>query len=264
MPWPEAAREGLRGVPQAATFTSMTDAIRIGMLVPSSNTVAEPYTQAMLAATPWITLHVARFRVTRLDLSVSALAQFTAEPLLEAASHLADARMHAICLNATASCYTGLTSDRALVSAIAERTGIPGATAMLGLESLLRGLGARRIGLVTPFLHDVQEATLRVLRAEGWPIVAERHLNDPGNYSFATWPDDTVARLVREVATEGVDCVAIVSTNLRGGLVAPALERELGIPVLDTVATALWAALAAAGADPRHIGGFGRAFGEVP
>jgi maleate isomerase len=263
MPRGRRLREGLRRPAQAATFTTMTDAVRIGMLVPSSNTVAEPYTQAMLAATPDITLHVARFRVTRLDLSDAALAQFVAQPLLDAASLLADAKMGAICLNATASCYTGLAGDRALVSAIREATGIPGATAMLGLETLLKRLGARRIGLVTPFLHDVQEATLRVLRGEGWPIVAERHLNDPGNYSFATWPDETVAGLVREVAAEGVDCVAIVSTNLRGGLVAPALERELGIPVLDTVATALWAAIAAAGADPRRIRGWGRAFDEA-
>lgn len=238
------------------------DPLRIGMLVPSSNTVAEPYTQAMLAGTPHITLHVARFRVTRLDRSEAALAQFTAEPLLAAASLLADAKPHAICLNATSSCYTGLGGDRALVTALAEATGIPGATAMLGLEALLKRIGARRIGLVTPFLHDVQEATLEVLRGEGWPIVAERHLNDPGNYSFAEWPDERVAELAREVAGEGVDCIAIVSTNLRGGKVAPVLERELGLPVLDTVATALWAAIVAAGGDPRAIRGWGRAFDE--
>jgi maleate isomerase len=253
----------LREARQATTLAAM-DPLRIGMLVPSSNTVAEPYTQAMLAGTPGITLHVARFRVTRLDLSDAALGQFTTAPLLDAAALLADAKPHAICLNATASCYTGLDGDRALLAAIAEATGVPGATAMLALETLLRRIGARRIGLVTPFLHDVQEATLKVLRGEGWPIVAERHLNDPGNYSFATWPDDTVAGLAREVAAEGVDAIAIVSTNLRGGRVAPVLERELGIPVLDTVATALWGALAAAGADPRRIRGWGRAFEEKP
>jgi maleate isomerase len=245
----------------AATLAAMTQT-RIGMLVPSSNTVAEPYTQAMLAATPSITLHVARFRVTRLDLTDAALGQFTQAPLLEAASLLADAKLHAICLNATASCYTGLAGDRALMAAITAETGIPAATAMLALETLLKRIGSRRIGLVTPFLHDVQEATLQVLRGEGWPIVAERHLNDPGNYSFATWPDERVAELAREVAAEGVDSIAIVSTNLRGAMVAPALERELGIPVLDTVATALWGAIAAAGADPRAIRGWGRVFDE--
>ncbi len=239
------------------------DPLRIGMLVPSSNTVAEPYTQAMLAATPHTTLHVARFRVTRLDRSEAALAQFTAAPLLEAASLLADAKPHAICVNATASCYTGLAGDRALAAAIREATGVPAATAMLGLETLLKRLGVRRIGIVTPFLHDVQEATLKVLRAEGWPIVAERHLNDPGNYSFAEWPDERVAELAREVATEGVDCIATISTNLRGGKVAPALERELGLPVLDTVATALWGAIVAAGGDPRQVRGWGRAFDEA-
>ena len=52
--------------------------------------------------------------------------------------------------------------------------------------------GAARVGLVTPFLHEVQEATIRVLAGEGIEVVAERHLNDPGNFSFARFTEDGV------------------------------------------------------------------------
>jgi maleate isomerase len=233
---------------------------RIGMLVPSSNTVAEPLTAEMLAGVPGVTLHVARFRVTRLDQSQAALQQFQAAPLLDAASLLKDANVHAICLNATASCYTGMRHDREFVAAL----GTPADTAMLALLDLLRARGARRIGLVTPFLHDVQAATIRVLAEEGLEVVAERHLDDPGNFSFARFTEDEVEALIREVAaTPGIEAVAVVSTNLRGPRPAAKLEAELGLPVFDTVATALWGAMRRAGADPSLVRGWASLF-SVP
>ncbi len=233
--------------------------IRIGMLVPSSNTVAEPLTAAMLAGVPGVSLHLARFRVTRLDRGAEALAQFQAAPLLDAASLLADAQVHATCLNATASCYTGLRHDHAFLAAL----GGPGDTSMLALVELLGRLGAKRIGLVTPFLPDVQDATLHVLREEaGLDVVAERHLGDPGNFSFARFGEDVVEQLIREVAAApGVQAIAVISTNLRGARPAARLEAELGLPILDSVATALWGALRRAGADPGLVRGWGRLFG---
>lgn len=236
---------------------------RIGMLVPSSNTVAEPATAAMLAGLPGVSLHVARFRVTRLDTSEEALAQFQPAPLLAAADLLMDARMDAICLNATSSCYTGMQNDRALVAEFAAR-GIAADTPMLALFDLLRAMGASRIGLVTPFLHDVQAATIRILGEEGFETVAERHLNDPGNFSFARFTEETVTALVREVAAQpGVQAVAVISTNLRGARPAAVVEAETGIPVLDTAATALWGALRRAGVSPSGVTGWGRMF-QVP
>jgi maleate isomerase len=150
---------------------------RIGMLVPSSNTVAEPTTAAMLAGVPGVTLHVARFRVTRLDTSEEALAQFQLAPLLAAADLLMDAQMDAVCLNATASCYTGMRHDRDLVAALQAKA-IPADTAMLALLDLLRAFGARRIGLVSrPFdAREVPAATIMLgqLRDRDLPVAAAR------------------------------------------------------------------------------------------
>ncbi len=230
---------------------------RIGMLVPSSNTAAEPLTMEMLRDVPRVSLHVARFRVTRLDTSDEALAQFQAAPLLEAASMLADAHMHAICLNATASCYTGMAGDRGLLPLLPQ----PAETAMLALLEALRIKGARRIGLVTPFLHDVQAATIRVLAEEGLEVVAEHHFNDPGNYTFARFTEAEIEAAILDVGrTPGLDAIAVISTNLRGPRPAARAEARLGIPVFDTIATALWGAMRKAGADPAQVRGWGSLF----
>jgi maleate isomerase len=231
--------------------------IRIGMLVPSSNTAAEPLTMEMLRDVPRVSPKVARFRAAPLDTCLEAPAQFQAAPLLEAASMLADAHMHAICLNATASCYTGMAGDRALLSLLPQ----PAETAMLALLEALRIKGARRIGLVTPFLHDVQAATIRVLAEEGLEVVAEHHFNDPGNYTFARFTEAEIEAAILDVGrSPGLDAIAVISTNLRGPRPAARAEARLGIPVFDTIATALWGAMRKAGADPAQLRGWGSLF----
>jgi hypothetical protein len=54
----------------------MTRRVRLGMLTPSSNTVLEPVTMAMLAGLPDVSAHFSRFKVTEIALSEQALGQF--------------------------------------------------------------------------------------------------------------------------------------------------------------------------------------------
>jgi maleate isomerase len=229
-------------------------AMRLGMLTPSSNTVLEPATYALLADAPGITAHFQRLRVLSITLEGGSTGQFDVAPMVAAAGMLADAQVHAICWNGTSGSWLGLEADRALCRAITAETGLPCTTATLALHAALRALGARRVGLVTPYLASVQAAILDNLRAEGFEPAAERHLEDPGNYSFAEHPDALVTRLVREVAAEGCDAIAIHCTNFRG-LAAAAAVTE--VPVLDSVAVALWGAIRAAGGDPTRVAALG-------
>lgn len=236
-------------------------ALRIGMLTPSSNTVLEPATAAMLADLPQVTMHFARFRVTAIDLGDAALGQFDTAPILAAATLLADARPHAICWNGTSGAWLGLDRDRALCTAITDLTGIAATTATLALHEALAGFGATRIGLVTPYLDAVQAAIVTGLGTAGFTVIAERHLNDPGNFSFADHAEATVAKLVREVAATAPQAIAVHCTNFRGSGIAPALEAELGLPVLDSVTLALWGALRITGGTTAPLVRFGRVFG---
>src|SRR5579883_1204821 len=56
----------------------------------------------------------------------------------------------------------------------------------------------------------------------------------------------------------------IFCTNLRGARLVQRLEDELDLPIYDSVALALWKALALAGADPRRVRNWGRLFSVVP
>ena len=223
---------------------------RIGMLAPSSNTVLEPMTTRLLAGRSDVTVHVARFAVTRIALDATALAQFEPEPMLAAARLLADARVDVILWNGTSASWLGLDQDRALVAAIERETGIAAETCVLGLFSRLRQRAARRIGLVTPYTDDVQARIATVFAAEGIDVVAERHLGIADNFSFGLVDEEVVGGMVGAVAEARPDATVILCTNMVGATEARVWSAAYAIPVLDSVAVALDAGLRRIGLDP--------------
>jgi maleate isomerase len=234
--------------------------IRIGMLTPSSNTVLEPVSQALLAAMPGVSLHYARFRVTEIALGAAALGQFDLSPMLEAAELLSHAKVHGIAWNSTSASWLGLAQDRALCAAIEERTGLPATTCVLSMVDRLRGNGWSRIALVTPYTDDVQAQIIANLRSEGFDTVAERHLGLRDNFSFALVDRPTLDGMVAEVSEAAPDAIIILCTNLAGALFVPGWEERHGIPVLDSVSLTLDGALRARGVDTAPLNPFGRLF----
>ncbi len=241
----------------------MSSRTLLGMLTPSSNTVLEPMTSAILAGLPDVSAHFARFRVTEISLGAQALGQFDLETILEAARLLSDARVHAISWNGTSSGWLGFDTDRQLCARIAGETGIPASTSVLALNEIFEATDVRRFALVTPYLEEVQRKIVANYAAAGYECVSERHLGERGNFAFSEVSEQAIAAMVRAVAADGPEAIAVFCTNLRGAGIVDALEREIGIPVYDTVSTAVWKAMKQAGADPARVHGWGRLFSAV-
>lgn len=238
----------------------MSQRTLIGMLTPSSNTVLEPVTAAMLAGLPEVSAHFGRFRVTEISLRDQALGQFDEQPIIEAAKLLADAQVRVIAWNGTSSGWLGFEADRSLCRAITEATGIPATTSVLALNEILERTGVTDLGLVTPYLHDVQEKIVANYARSGIRCRAERHLNDPGNFSFSEVSAATLSGMVRDVAAEAPQAIATFCTNLRAAPLVAQWERETGIPVYDTISVVVWKSLVMAGVDPSAVKGWGRLF----
>src|SRR5690348_17288295 len=163
----------------------MTDRVFLGMLTPSSNTILEPVTTAMISGLPEVTAHFSRFKVTEIALSGPALAQFDDSEILRAAELLAHAKVHVIAWNGTSSGWLGFERDLRLCERIKAATGIPAGTAMLALNEILQKTGARRLGFVTPYLDDVQGRINENYAKAGFTVVADRHLGIQDNFSFS-------------------------------------------------------------------------------
>lgn len=242
-------------------FRTMTDRVFLGMLTPSSNTVLEPVTSAMLAGLPEVTAHFSRFKVTEIALSDSSLAQFDDSEILRAAELLAHAKVNVIAWNGTSSGWLGFERDVRLCERITQATGIPACTAMLALNELLELTKAKRLGFVTPYLDDVQARINANYEAAGYTIVADRHLGMQDNFSFSTVSTEQIRTMAKDAAAAKPDAIAIVCTNMRGAPLADELETAHGVPIYDSVSTTVWKSLKVAGVDTRRLTGWGRLFG---
>jgi len=226
---------------------------RLGFLTPSSNTILEPQSANVVSGLPDVSVHFARFRVTEISMSDTALGQFKFDPQLQAAKFLADAKVDAIAWGGTSGGWIGIENDFELCQLITENTGTPATTSTIALLEAFKALGTSTYALVTPYLSDVQSAIEKNFLARGYRCVSERHLEDKGNYSFSEYDEATISKMVREVAREKPDAIAIYCTNFNGTAIAPVLEKELGIPILDSVAITVWHAMHLAGCDPRQV-----------
>jgi maleate isomerase len=222
--------------------------------------VLEPVTAGILAAIPHASAHFGRFRVTEIALSDRALAQFATEELLLAAGLLADARCQVIAWNGTSSGWLGFAADHALCREIEAASGAQACTSVLALNEALALTRARRIGLVTPYLPEVQQRIIATYAGIGIEVVAESHLGLSENFAFSEVDEATIEAGIHRVAEARPDAIAVFCTNLRGAPLAEPMEAVLGIPVYDTVATAVWKSLLLCGEDPGRIAGWGSLF----
>jgi len=209
------------------------------MLVPSSNTILEPATAGLLPADGSVTTHVARVRVVEISDAASSRRQFDVGRFVAAAELLADAKVDLILWNGTAAGWLGFERDREIVSAIESHTGIPATTAVIAVNEALDRLGARRIGLVTPYVAAIEQQIIGNYRCIGIEVVSAVRGDLTENTAYAEISPAQITEMVRAAARVPVDAILILCTNLAGSPIAEPLERELGIPILDSVRVAV-------------------------
>ena len=135
----------------------MTAPVRIGMIVPSSNTAFEPAVANMRIPQEEVTVHVSRARVTSVDLGPESEGQFDSAPMCAAGSLLADARPDLLVWAGTSGLWLGLDHDRSVCEALTKATSVPATTTAIALFDACATLGVRRCALVTPYRAEVVE-----------------------------------------------------------------------------------------------------------
>lgn len=213
---------------------------RIGLLVPSGNSIAEPEIHAMLP-------EGVTALVTRLALTGSSVAELEAmlDALEPAARLLADARPTLLAFHCTA--VSTFAPDRAggIRARIEAAAGLPACSTADGILAALAALRARRVLLVTPYIESVHAREVAWLGTNGIEAIGGSHLGVNTNTDMARIPPADIADQVRAAAraAPGAEACFISCTAIRSaGLVAP-LEVELGIPVITSNQVMTWHAL---------------------
>lgn len=234
----------------------------IGVITPSSNTVVERVTLAILGEFAQVTPLFSRTPV------VGAADPFphsyATHDMLAAARLLAHAKPDVLLWNGSKGAKIGVQHDRDFAACTEAELGIPTTTSMLALDALLRERKLMRLAIVTPYDDDYQRGLIAAYRQAGFEVIAECHAHLTDNLSFASIAAQRIAAMVREAASHTPDAVLTLCTNFPAAPVIPALEAETGIPMFDSVSVGVWQALKLMGLDTAPGAAWGRLFaGDV-
>jgi maleate isomerase len=214
---------------------------RIGLLLPSSNTVMEPdfYRNAPLH----VTVHTARMRLE--DVTVAAEEKMLDEYTLPAARDLATARPDVIVYGCTsAGALRGNAYDRRLCDEIATVTCVPTVSVIRSVRDALSALGARRLAVFTPYTDAINRRVRASLEEDGFEVAALVGLGITSNLEIgAVKPERIVEEVVHGLAGIEADAVFVSCTNFRAMEALPALRTEFHIPIVTSNQAALETAL---------------------
>ena len=217
--------------------------MKIGLLLPSTNTVAETEYWEMLP--PGVTAHAGRMLVTQTEVGTDRDylylndQMFTAlEPTL---ANLLTCRPDHLALAMSAMSFVGgAAADPALRQRLADTAGVPVTSGPSACLAAIRALGASRIGLLSPFQPAVEAETARWFTEHDIDVVTTYSFLAQTTFAIAAiGPDDVRAALVA-LDDERVEAFVQVGTNVRMSGLAAAAEWWLGRPVVHVNTAMVW------------------------
>lgn len=224
----------------------MPTPLRLGLVVPSSNTTMETEIPAMLRAREAVlperfTTHASRVRmrqVTRAELA--AMVSASERAVVELADAAVDAVGYA-CLVAIMAQGSGYhrTAEADLGRALA--TAGSTAPVVSSAGALLAGiaaLGASKVAVVAPYEKELTASVVDYLEAEGIEVVDSASLEVSDNLEVGRIDGRSVVERVRSLSLGGADAVVLSACVQMPSLaLVEPMQQELGLPVL-TAATA--------------------------
>jgi maleate cis-trans isomerase len=233
----------------------MSWALKLGVIVPSWNTVMEYEFKRMAGET--VSLHSQRIRHTA-DTEETVKWLSTQAP--EAAELLSHAKVNAICFGCTGSGFLKTPEeDRSFAADLEKRTGISTTTSSASIVEALRALGAKRLSVASPYEPWMNEKLRIYIEAAGFEVLAMKGL---GTQAHGSVQPETVKALALDVVRPQADAVFISCSNFRTLDIIEAVERESGKPVVTSNQAAMWGTLRGIG-DRRVVPGAGRLFQQA-
>ena len=230
-----------------------------GVLIPSTNTTCEIEFGRLLPAAYQV--HVGRLMSSRPGHPFSPSRD---EDIDYQARLLGTAKVEVIILAQTSASLFADDYDNATTRTMSAAAGCPALTSAQAVGRAVRALGARRIGLVSPYSQPVNERArdyfahkhgLETVALEGFAATDSYMIGQlgPGNAR------DAFARIDRPE----IEVFVVPGGNFPTMPSIAAWEREFGKPVVTTNQAAVWGMLRTLGSSDRFPG-FGRLLEEVP
>ena len=216
--------------------------LRIGVMLPSLNSIAEPQIHAMMP--PGVSAHF-----TRLSLEGGDVEQHRrmADGVEAGAKLLADADVDLIVFHCTGVSMLDASMSKELRRRIVAATGRPAAATGESILTAINALGAKRVVLLSPNREETHQRELAFLRHHDVNVVRDGCLNNRDPLKLATMQPGDFYRMAMAHRTADADAYFISCTAVRSAEIIEALERDLGRPVLTSNQVMVWNALRVGG-----------------
>ncbi len=228
--------------------------LRIGMILPSSNQVAEPEMPSMLP--DGVGLHATRLKL-RGGGREEELRMI--EKVEEAAELLADADVDIIAFHCTG--VTTLTPEmpgdlKRRIHAASGKRAVVTSDAVL---AALKCFSAKRIVLISPYGQETNDDEVAFFGHNGIQVVHEFGLGLKNGAEFSAVDPQTWYRLGIAHRQDNVDAYFFSCATARAAPMIETLERDLKTPVITSNQVMMWHTLRTAGIS-EQLPGFGKLF----
>lgn len=129
------------------------------------------------------------------------------------------------------------------VRTLARTAGMPASSTSFAFVHAVRELRVRRVAVGATYPDDVADLFAQFLTAGGAEVAAVRDCGIITAAEVGTWGEAEVFALAKEANTEEAEAVLLPDTALHTAAHIPALEAELGKPVLTANQVTVWEAL---------------------
>lgn len=232
---------------------------RIGLIVPSTNTVNEP--EFWRLAPPGVTIHASRVLVLGKTTPESYAAMGAA--LDRAAAELATAEVDIVAYGCTSGSIVCPLPQ--VLKQMSDATGTPAVAAAGSVVAALRAFGVERVALATPYVDFVNQAEKQFLEDHGFRVTSMFGLDlghtQAERRSMNRVPPEVLYQLARRVDRPQAQAIFISCTALASLEVIADLEREFAKPVIVSNPACFWSCLRMLGLR-MPIPGYGRLLEE--
>ena len=228
--------------PQEIRMPDYGERLRVGMILPSRNVVAEADTQAMLPT--GVSIHTTRLKLhgtTTADIKEMSDGAESAAMLLGAAP------IGIIVFHCTAVSTSDPAMGDQLVARIEKAANKKAIATSQGLVAALNALRAKRIVMLTPYPQAVNDAEVRFLNHFGFDVLHEIGLNLPSTVSTASVTPEQWFEKALAMKRTDADAYFLSCTNIRVLSIIDELEHRLGAPVITSNQAMLWHCLRQSG-----------------
>ncbi|CAM5670812.1 Decarboxylase OS=Streptomyces alboniger OX=132473 GN=CP975_12680 PE=4 SV=1 [Streptomyces alboniger] len=129
------------------------------------------------------------------------------------------------------------------VSTLAHTAGMPASSTSFAFVHAVRELGVGRVAVGATYPDDVADLFAQFLRAAGVEVTGVRGSGIITAAEVGTWGEAEVFALAREADAPDAEAVLLPDTALHTAAHIPALEKDLGKPVLTANQVTVWEAL---------------------